>query len=232
MDEEPTLCKHCQKIDVWLNFEGYEYVCYSCGSVHSVAIGNSSHEFFKDHYNWSVGNHYQAKFHFNERMSQWRSEEPLIPDPDIKAILESCKNYELQGRIVEGKRDIQRVLRSLGKKYSKKYLEKWLTILKCFKKQVFYEKPDNWLIDCLRSNFNRILGPFENTKPKNRKHLPNYNYIIRQLLYIIDPAYEIKYKFCFPLLQSKKKLLVLDKIWQPVCAYNGWDYRCMSELID
>lgn len=230
MEEDILQCKYCSKFDVYLNFEGYEYVCHSCGSVHAVAIGCSAHEYFKDNYNWSMGNFYQAKFHFNERMSQWCCNEPLIPDPDVKIIMDACAKYEKDGKSVDSKRDIQRILRSLGRKFSKKYLEKWLSILRKYNKKIYFPCPSNRLVDCLRSNFNCVLGPFENSKPKNRKHLPNYNYIIRQLLYIIDPELDTIYSFCFPLLQSKKKVENLDELWLPVCQYNGWEYRQMSKM--
>lgn len=228
MDDDKSLCTFCSKYDVSLNFEGYEYVCHSCGSVHAVAIGSSAHEYFKDNYNWTMGSYYQAKFHFNERMSQWCCSEPLIPDNDVEIIMDACAKYEKSGNKVDSKRDIQRILRSIGRQFSKKYLEKWLSILRKYNKKNYFPIPSNRLVDCLRSNFNHVLGPFENTKPKTRKHLPNYNYIIRQLLYIVDPEYEKTYKFCFPLLQSKKKIEALDQLWLPICNHNNWPYQAMA----
>jgi hypothetical protein len=222
---EPYKCGSCGKHDVWLNFEGYENVCHSCGDVHSTEFSVASNEYFKDHYTFKYNNFYQAKFHFNERMSQWCNQEPHIPDSHLRKILGACTEYESRGTKLESKRDIQRILRSIGKYYSKKYLEKWLTILQIYHRKSFYPVPENTLVESLQYMFSSIMSPWFKTKPHERKHLPNYNYIIRQFLYIIDPALEKTYTLCFPLLQSKKKLQSLDKVWKPLCEYNEWEYR-------
>ena len=229
---EPYLCRSCGKQDVWLNFEGYENVCHSCGDVHSAEFSMASNEFFKDHYTFKFNNFYQAKFHFNERMSQWCNQEPHIPDSHMRKILGACERYQEVGSPIESKRDIQRILRSLGKYFSKKYLEKWLTIMSRHHKTSLYPLPDSNLVDSLQKMFCAILPPWYKTKPPERKHLPNYNYIIRQLLYINGEHIENTYKICFPLLQSKKKIQVLDKTWQPICEYNTWPFRPLYEWVD
>lgn len=233
---EPYLCRSCNKQDVWLNFEGYENVCHSCGDVHSVEFGVDTTEFFKESYCWNYCNFYQAKFHFNERMSQWCGEEPHIPDADLRTIFAACGKYI---RSKDGDRDaefklrtksdIQRILRTLGKKFSKKYLEKWLTIIRKYNREMPYPHPSSELVRTLQGLFNSIMEPWYKTKPPNRKHLPNYNYIIRQLLYIIDPKYEEIYGFCFPLLNSKRKLHALDILWEPICDFNEWEFRPLCQ---
>ena len=229
---EPYLCRSCNKQDVWLNNEGYENVCHSCGDVHSTEFGMAPVEFFKDTYCWNYCNFYQAKFHFNERMSQWCGQEPDIPDDDLRTIFAACERHVQTsnrnrngGQRLRTKADIQRVLRSLGKKYSKKYLEKWLTIMRRFNGHTLYQTPSSELVGNLQRRFSSIMEPWYKTKPKNRKHLPNYNYIIRQLLYLEDPGYEEIYGFCFPLLNSKRKLSALDELWEPICKFNKWTFR-------
>lgn len=223
---DTSKCIDCDTYDLIYDYNCAEYICTHCGVVVHERTHDEDIKVNAYQYN-IIQTCYQPKFHINERLSQWRQEEPDIDDDDWNKINAAAREYQAKGNRIAEKSDIQRILRTLGPKFSRKYLEKWLTIITRITRKQFYPIPSLDLAHVVQMNFLCCLNPFYANCPKGRNHLPNYNYIILQILYILNPKYEEDYKFCFPLLRSPKKIKRLDEMWKPICEHNRWQYRPM-----
>ena len=64
--------------------------------------------------------------------------------------------------------------------------------------------------------FKSIQEPWELYKPKGRKNIISYSYIIYKFCELLELDHLLKY---FPLLKSSKKIQEHDIIWKKVCNY-------------
>lgn len=69
--------------------------------------------------------------------------------------------------------------------------------------------------------FSCILIPFRKLKPKNRKSLIRYNYILLKFCEMLKLDYIIPY---LPQLKCEKKKREQDDMWKLICDELRWDY--------
>jgi hypothetical protein len=63
--------------------------------------------------------------------------------------------------------------------------------------------------------------PFEKYRPKGRKNYIHYGYFLRKILQLLGLKDLMEY---YPLLKSRDKLRILDKIWEKICRDLNWKY--------
>ena len=173
---------------------------------------------------------YHRRAHLMERLSQSLCREPEIPDNDKQAIQEiydGWKKFDKTftqriGNIQEKlyKRDVQRILRLLNSKehnmkWTTKYLEKWKSISRFLYK---YEHNTEMTLQITENQIIKIGSKFitfshlwdrlkQEGKFPERKHFPNYNFILtliaKDLCNIeLDPE-----EFPLPSLKCQQKLI-------------------------
>ena len=69
--------------------------------------------------------------------------------------------------------------------------------------------------------FKSIQEPWELYKPKGRKNIISYSYIIYKFCELLELDHLLKY---FPLLKSSKKIQEHDIIWRKVCNHLKWEF--------
>lgn len=69
--------------------------------------------------------------------------------------------------------------------------------------------------------FKAIQKPFTLFCPKDRTNFLSYAYVLHKFFEILGEKEFVK---CFPLLKSREKLRIQDKIWEKICDYLGWQY--------
>ena len=69
--------------------------------------------------------------------------------------------------------------------------------------------------------FEEIQIPFAKHCPKDRKNFMSYGYTLHKMCQLLGEDELLK---CFPLLKSREKLYVQDKIWEGICSDLKWQY--------
>lgn len=192
-------CTKCGECDIDLDFFEQQWVEEV---LQSGAVTDRQNVQFRRSAN-DPASSYHRRAHLMERLSQSLCREPEIEDRDkqsIQEIYDGWKNYEqkfaervrnLQEKL--HKRDIQRILRFLNNKeqtikWTTKYLEKWKSISRFLYK---YEHNQDYVgplqisennVIKIGSKFLRFSNLWDLLKQEGqfpeRKHFPNYNFII------------------------------------------------------
>ena len=69
--------------------------------------------------------------------------------------------------------------------------------------------------------FKSIQEPWELYKPKGRKNIISYSYIIYKFCELLGLN---DFLLCFPLLKSRDKLKEQDYLWKKICDHLGWEF--------
>ena len=75
--------------------------------------------------------------------------------------------------------------------------------------------------DKLRYMFKEIQFSFVKHCPKKRSNFLSYSYVLYKFCELLELD---DYLPCFPLLKSREKLYMQDKIWQKICEDMGWEF--------
>jgi hypothetical protein len=75
--------------------------------------------------------------------------------------------------------------------------------------------------DKLRFMFREIQPSFIKHCPKGRSNFLSYSYVLYKFCQLLELD---DFLPCFPLLKSREKLYMQDKIWQCICDDMGWEY--------
>lgn len=164
---------------------------------------------------------YKHIFYWNERMAQFRMEEPLIPEDHVVRLADSyiqlVRDGEIKGGCTLQKGDVKKVIVHSGLPTSK-YLEKYLSISYILTGIMPYkEKPSLDLIGRMSEDFIALVSLFEMNNRFGRHSMINYNLLIRQLL--LRHGGE-EYVHLFPELKTRSKLNkameIYDDMWMQI----------------
>jgi hypothetical protein len=75
--------------------------------------------------------------------------------------------------------------------------------------------------DKLRYMFREIQPSFIKHCPKGRSNFLSYSYVLFKFCQLLELD---DFLPCFPLLKSREKLYMQDKIWQSICDDMGWEF--------
>jgi len=75
--------------------------------------------------------------------------------------------------------------------------------------------------DKLRFMFREIQPSFIKHCPKGRSNFLSYSYVLYKFCQLLELD---EFLPCFPLLKSREKLYMQDKIWQCICDDMGWEF--------
>ncbi len=73
----------------------------------------------------------------------------------------------------------------------------------------------------LRFMFKEIQFSFVKHCPKKRSNFLSYSFVLYKFCELLELD---EYLPCFPLLKSREKLYMQDKIWQLICQDMGWEF--------
>ena len=75
--------------------------------------------------------------------------------------------------------------------------------------------------DKLRFMFREIQPSFIKHCPKGRSNFLSYSYVLYKFCQLLELD---EFLPCFPLLKSREKLYMQDKIWESICNDMGWEF--------
>lgn len=205
-------CDTCQSRSKIVLKDGI--VCTTCGVVSdcgSMFLSNGTSLHVIDCIFGDTGSEkktYKHVFYWNERMAQFRMEEPPICSEHQEALCRSyydmCRSNQLHGgNTFLTKYEVKRVILH-ARLTTNKYLEKYLSIGYMLTGIMPYEsKPSFELINSMTRDFTVMIKLFFHNQRFGRHAMINYNLIIRETLKRNGGE---EYVRLFPELKTKNKL--------------------------
>lgn len=215
-------CQICLKETVFtLSESDALYVCSECGWTRSY-VGASSERYLPYDFEPPPPScPYRRSNHFQEWLNAFMARQSgSVPDEVFQQIRAEMKKLRLYDYSLLTQKRLRSIMKSLR---LNKYYENAPFILYHLKG----EKPPTLsreVEDELRIMFEKIQDPFDKVvkivAPERRNFL-SYSYTIFKMLELMELDYLLIY---FPLLKSREKLLIQDKIWKEICKEVKWRF--------
>jgi len=161
---------------------------------------------------------YKKINHLNEWLAQFQAKETTeIP----QEIFEQIQNELKKERITDTSKLKPSKLREILKKLKlSKYYEHVAHIMNRLN-GVQAPVLSREVEDKLRFMFREIQPSFIKHCPKGRSNFLSYSYVLYKFCQLLELD---EFLPCFPLLKSREKLYMQDKIWQCICEDMGWEF--------
>lgn len=200
-------CKEC-KIEKILDLYNSAYVCNICGDMETIIMDETIKEY----------SCYKRLSHFKEWLNQFQAKETTdIEDSVYKEIVAEIKKARINDSSLLNRERMQKILFKLG--YSNLYEHIPYIINKLSGLPPPKISPDIEKKFC--SMFMMIQQPWELYKPKGRKNIISYSYIIYKFCELLELDHLLQF---FPLLKSHKKLTEHDQFWKKCCKHLKWEF--------
>jgi hypothetical protein len=209
-------CKICKnemyEIDITI------FSCIECGNTeqHIGDVSASYKENIEHEYVYDFS--YKRITHFQEWLNNVQAKENTnIPEEIINKILLELKKERVNDLSSLKNSDIKKYLKRL--KFNKYYEHSSIILNRINGVPPFTISQD--IEKKLRIMFEKIQGPFEKYKPRDRKNFLSYAYVLRKFFELIDKREFLVY---FPLLKSREKVFTHDYTWKQMCSDLGWNF--------
>jgi len=217
----PLLCEYCTDTPLILESHTASAICPDCGV--SVTYNDERHNpEFREGVQIISPYAYKRINHFKEWLAQLQAKESTeIPEEVFESIL-----FELtKQRITEPEKVTSTLLRKVLKKLRhNKYYEHIPTII-----QRITGKSAPTLSTQLETRlvnmFREIQEPFSKwvkLVAPERKNFLSYSYTLNKMCRILGETDLLQY---FPLLKSREKNHIQDRIWKGICEDLEWEYH-------
>lgn len=232
-------CQECLSDTLFIENGELCFVCTSCGFIDHSSMGFDARPVFSREDPWRAPfshgvvcygtsrGRYKEKFHHNERISQWRCQDPRIPSSDWERILTEAETEKYGSKEHLTRASVILICRSLN---LNKYRERWKTILRKLNPDIEYDDPEDGFLTWAKYLFPLLVTSFKNhkatmpksvtrgkdgsVKSKERHNFLSYNYVTRKQLEIWG---DWRFHHEFPLPRSHTKLHALDDVWKKIC---------------
>lgn len=218
-----NFCDSCQIGKLYDSVDS-SLICPSCGDYKHIVFPNTSNTVVNqtnnDHTEATPYYCYKRSNHFSEWLSQLQGKETTyIPESVYDSLLSELKKE----RLTETSDITHSKIRLYLKKLKlNKYYEHIPHIIRRLKNEPPPKiKPD--IEETLRQMFFLIQEPFKLHCPPNRKNFLSYSYTLYKMSEILGED-EMLEQFTLPLLKSRDKLSVQDKIWKGICTELNWEF--------
>jgi len=191
--------------------------CPDCGFRDSILI-DSEKPSYKDPPREMAYYAYKKINHLNECLAQFQAKETTEIS---SAVLEQIRAELRKERIT----DMSKVKASKLKEVIKK-----LKLNRCYDHVAHVLNRLNGISapmlsreieEKLRFMFKEIQFSFVKHCPKKRSNFLSYSFVLYKFCELLELD---EYLPCFPLLKSREKLYMQDKIWQKICEDMGWEF--------
>ena len=211
-------CRTCGKLYTKIFDEAVsEEICSACGATDYILgeeVGFKDEQEMEKHVVYS----YKRENHFNEWISQFQAKESTsVPDVVLNQLRAEFKKQKIKDLSEITHEKVKALLKKLDKAKYYEHVPYISTILSGITPPTMPQA----LEDKLRLMFHKIQAPFEKVKPPNRKNFLSYSFTLYKLCELLG---EDDYLPCFPLLKSKEKLYVQDRIWEAICKELSWQF--------
>ncbi len=206
-----NICEKCQKEKCLIEVDTF-LICNECANTVEIII-NCDKPSFKEIPNDKPQFTYHRMHHFRELLSQVQGKESTIIPQEIYDTL----NHEIKKQRKDvskiKKEDIRNLLKKLG---FTKFYEHDSKILHQINPSLSLRFTKNeeekliYMFNCIQEPYVIACSNF------NRKNFIKYNYIFHKFCEILEIHHAIKDQMHFPLLKSRVKLTMHDKLWKKI----------------
>jgi len=215
------ICEGCNIEKTLIQAEGL-YVCKKCATVEHVVI-ESEIPNHKDTMNEKPKFPYKRQNHLIEWLNQFQAKESIdIPEEDIDKIKDEIKKQKMDVSI---KTAPYSKVRSITKGVLKKLrMQKWYEHIQFIMSKITGKTPPvitREVEEKIKFMFKQCQEPFAKYCPADRTNFLNYSYVMHKLFKNLNMAQFVE---CCPLLKSREKLKIQDKIWKNICHDLGWKF--------
>lgn len=211
-------CKGCGNFNTkFLDDALSEEICQVCGASEFI-LGDEVGFKEEQEHEKNIVYSYKRENHFNEWISQFQAKESTnVPDEVLARLRTEFKKQKIKDLSEITHEKVKGLLKKLN--YAKYYehVPYIATILSGITPPTMPQE----LEDKLRLMFHAIQAPFEKHKPENRKNFLSYSFVLFKLSELLGHD---EYLPCFPLLKSREKLYVQDRIWEKICNELRWEF--------
>jgi len=194
-----------------------EEICAGCGRMDYIQgeeVGFKEEQEMEKHVIYS----YKRENHFNEWISQFQAKESTsVPEEVLNQLRSEFKKQKIKDLSEITHEKVKALLKKLDKSKYYEHVPYIATILSGITPPTMPQA----LEDKLRLMFHKIQAPFEKVKPANRKNFLSYSFTLYKFCELLG---EDDYLPCFPLLKSKEKLYIQDRIWEAICQELSWQF--------
>lgn len=235
-----NVCSSCGSAGTYVTIETGERVCENCGIIdsHYREFDDGAPYYKPDPYakTWgpfvvseepqSTKGRYKERFHFNERMAQWRLWDPVIPQKAFQKLYEEAGDAKYGPHTDFTRATVILLTRRTG---LRKYRERWKQILYVFSGRSDTPPPDESLVQWCSRTFDLLVHNFDKHRTsmpnsvtasgrKERHNFISYNYVQRKLL---EAKEVFTYHNDFPIPRSHTKLHTLDDVFAGMAEEIG-----------
>jgi hypothetical protein len=218
-DNISKLCEKC-KDEMILDLHNGLLVCRICGESQTILVESDIPNYKEECNDTKTYVAYKTMNHFNEWLNKIQGKEVIeLSDEVCEKIKKEINKYNLNGSLLNiTPQNMREILNKLG--LNKYYDDIPYIIFKTTGKeppQISREKEEK-----LRQMFREVQEPFKIYKPKDRRNLISYSYIIYKLCELIELDYILPF---ITLLKSDQKIKDMDiNIWKKICTHLNWEF--------
>jgi hypothetical protein len=208
---------NCPVCDCEMLFNETFLDCPDCGYRDYILV-DSEKPSYKDPPREMSYYAYKKINHFNEWLAQFQAKETTEIPP---AVLEQIRVELRKERITDMKKlkasKLKEVLKKLKLSRCYDHVAHILNRLNGVSAPVLSREVE----EKLRFMFKEIQFSFVKHCPKKRSNFLSYSYVLYKFCELLELD---EYLPCFPLLKSREKLFMQDKIWQLICTDMRWQF--------
>jgi len=209
-------CPHCETEMVFYHNEA-TLGCPGCGYQDFILV-DSEKPSYKDPPREISYFAYKKINHFNEWLAQFQAKESTeIPADVYENILAEIKKERIIDPRTLKPQKLREVLKKLHLNKFYEHIPHILHRMNAFCAPTMSREME----DKLRYMFKEIQFSFVKHCPKKRSNFLSYSYVLYKFCELLELD---DYLPCFPLLKSREKLYMQDKIWQKICEDMGWEF--------
>ena len=161
---------------------------------------------------------YKKINHLNEWLAQFQAKETTeIPQDIFELIQVELKKERITDTIKLKPSKLRDILKKLKLSKYYEHVAHIMNRLNGVQAPVLSREVE----DKLRCMFREIQPSFIKYCPKNRSNFLSYSYVLYKFCQLLELD---EFLPCFPLLKSREKLYMQDKIWQCICEDMGWEF--------
>ena len=161
---------------------------------------------------------YKKINHLNEWLAQFQAKETTeIPQEIFEQIQTELKKERITDTLKLKPSKLREILKKLKLSKYYEHVAHIMNRLNGVQAPVLSREVE----DKLRFMFREIQPSFINHCPKGRSNFLSYSYVLYKFCQLLELD---EFLPCFPLLKSREKLYMQDKIWQNICEDMGWEF--------
>lgn len=209
-------CYECNQERI-IMASGGAYVCPECGGV-VMAIIESDVPNYKESNTEKTSYPYKRLNHFIEWLNQFQAKESTdIPKEAYDMIMAELSHSRIRNVKNISVTRMKEILKKLG-------LHKYYEHIPSIISKISGKHPpsiNRETEEQLKQMFRAIQEPFTKFCPVERTNFLSYSYVLHKFFQILNMQEFVER---LPLLKSREKLRLQDKLWKQICEELNWTY--------